>query len=170
MNFPGLKDREGEIINKIMAFEPKDIEIAQEFAMKARFKAQLDPRDRKSVQFIMEPEIPADMKPKVFDVIKSCADYFQRAIFLEEYEHREKDGPMPEFDNVIAEINYKLDYFIEEFVFEVKHATEAEKITISPFAKEMLKFRKMQNKQKADRLKKEQGKRMTDLKTDQQKY
>ncbi len=77
-----------------------------------------------------------------------------------EYEPRQEDGPLPEFDNVIDDINYKLNYFLDEFIYEVKRATEAEKITISPFAQEMLKYRKFQNKQKIERLKKEQEERI----------
>jgi hypothetical protein len=143
-----------------MAFEPKDIEIAREFAEQVTFKAQPDPNDRSSIQFIMEPEIPKDMKPKIADVIEACADYFHRSVFLGEFEPRKEDGPLPTFDNALDDINYKLNYFLDEFIYEVKRATEAEKITISPFAQEMLKYRKLQNKQKIERLKKEQEKQL----------
>ena len=138
-----------------MAFEPIDIVTAKEFAARIRFKAELDPTDQ-TVRFVMEPAIPKDMKPKIADVITSCADYYQRSLFLGEYEVRKEDGPLPKFANPLDEINYKLDFFLEEFRAEVSRATEAEKIKISPFAREMLKYRNFMNRQKIERLKREQ--------------
>ena len=140
-----------------MVFDEKEIEFARKFVAKVKFKAELDPNDPKSVRFIMEPQFPQEIGPEMADVLRSCADYFQRSIFLGEYEPREEDGPLPEFANAIDDMNYKLDYFLEEFRYEVKKAIEAEKVSISPFAREMLKYRKITNRRKSDRPKKDQN-------------
>ena len=97
-----------------MAFEAEDIEGARAFAATVRFEAELDAEDQKTVRFVMKPEIPKDMKPKIADVIESCADYFQRSIFMGDYEPRTEDGPFPAFVNAIDELNHNLDYFLEE--------------------------------------------------------
>lgn len=138
-----------------MGFNQKDIEVAIDFAKKRTFKAVLE---GDSVNFIRTPaDIPNHIRPKVVEVLESCAEYFERTIFMGEYEPRKEDLPFPEFTNSLDDINYKLNHFQEEYLFEVKKAVESEKIAHSPFAKMMLKHKQSVNKDKIDRLKKEQA-------------
>jgi len=137
-----------------MGFNQKEIDNAIEFAKTRTFKAELKHQD---IQFIRIPaEIPGHIRGKVAEVLEDCADYFERAIFMGDYEPRQEDPPFPKFDNSLDEINHLLDYFQEEYLFEVKKAVEAEKITHSPFTQAMLKHQKMMNQDKIKRLKKEQ--------------
>ena len=137
-----------------MGYNQKDIDSAIEFAKARTFKAELK---HESLEFTRIPaEIPSHIREKVAEVLEDCAAYFERTVFMGEYERREEDPPFPEFDNTLDDINHKLNYFQEEYLFEVKKAVEAEKITHSLFAQTMLKHRQMANQDKIKRLKKEQ--------------
>jgi hypothetical protein len=137
-----------------MGFNQKEIDNAIEFSKTRTFKAEVKHQD---IQFIRIPaDIPDHIREKVAEVLEDCADYFERTIFMGEYEPRKEDPPFPKFDNTLDEINHHLDYFQEEYVFEVKKAVEAEKITHSLFAQTMLRHKKMMNQDKIKRLKKEQ--------------
>ena len=138
-----------------MGFNKKEIDDAIEFADTRIFKAELK---HQNLNFIRIPAtIPDHIRPKVAEVLEDCADYFERTVFMGEYEPRKDDPPFPEFDNTLDDINHKLEYFREEYVFEVKKAVEAEKITHSLFAQTMLRHKKMMNQDKIKRLKKEQA-------------
>ncbi len=139
-----------------MGFNQKEIDDAIEFAETRSFKAEL--KHQSTINFIRIPAvIPDHIRPKVAEVLEDCAEYFERTVFMGEYEPRKDDPPLPDFDNSLDDINYKLDYFREEYVFEVKKAVDAEKITHSLFAQTMLKHKKMMNQKKIERLKKEQA-------------
>lgn len=141
-----------------MGFNQKEIADAIEFAKTRSFKAELKHQD---IQFTRIPaEIPGHIREKVAEVLEDCADYFERTIFMGEYERREEDPPFPKFDNSLEEINHHLNYFQEEYVAEVKKAVEAEKITHSLFAQTMLRHKKLMNQDKINRLKKEQDEKL----------
>lgn len=123
-----------------MAYSSKELELALDYAETAVFQAYLNPEDKGQVLFERTP-LPEGISEELAEEIEFVADYYQRQIFAGDLDPEEPEPGWPEFEDVIAEINFKLKRFQSEFALEVRKSLGIEKHRqINPYARVMLEF------------------------------
>ena len=130
----------------MMEFDRKEIELALSYAEFTDFKASLD--NHGQIIFTRSP-LPEGLGDEMVEEISFVADYYQRMIFNGDLEPDTPDLTMPEFDDPIEEINFKLKRYQSEFSLELRKTLGVEDHrTINPYARVMLEFAADQEKAK----------------------
>ena len=117
-------------------FTKEDIELAIAYADFAQFEAHRD--DHGEVTFTRSP-LPKEMSEAMAEEVEFVADYFQRTIFGRELDSDDPDPKIPDFDDPIEEMNFKLDFYKGEFATEIRKSLGVSEIRqMNPFARAML--------------------------------
>ena len=99
-------------------FAKEEIELALRYSEVALFEASLGSEGE--VVFNRTP-LPEEMSDAMKEEIDFVADYYQRTIFNMELDSEEAPDPkIPDFDDPLEEINFKLDYYKSEFETELR--------------------------------------------------
>ena len=124
-----------------MEYDQTQIRLALQYAEAAAFTADLDPATG-LLRFHRSP-LPEGLSRELAEEVEFVADYFQRQIFQGDLDPEPDEVPpgWPEFENALAEINYKLERFKPEFLLELKKTLGVnDHRQMNPYAREMLKF------------------------------
>ncbi|OGG94084.1 MAG: hypothetical protein A2527_09550 [Candidatus Lambdaproteobacteria bacterium RIFOXYD2_FULL_50_16] len=98
-------------------FSAKDIDLALQYAQYSLFEASLGKEGE--VIFQRSP-LPIGLSEALTEEINFVADYFQRMVFEGDLDPEDPDPRVPDFDDPLAEINFKLDFYKSEFTIELK--------------------------------------------------
>ncbi len=133
-----------------MSYIQKDVQRSLDFAEKIRLTATLDPADDRSILFHQSEELPKDLDEEVKSLLDIAIQYYQRSIFTGEYLREDDDPPVRRSGEPIDDINFYLGYYKTKLIEELKKAFDLDdeikgKVDgprISPYAEQMLKYRK----------------------------
>lgn len=133
-----------------MSYSQKDIDRSLDFAERIRITATLDPKDNQSILFQHSETLPPDLSEETRSLLEIAVQYYQRSIFTGEYLMEDDDPPVRKSGEPIDDINFYLSYYKSKLIDELKKAFDLDsdlklkvnKPRISPYAEQMLKFRK----------------------------
>ena len=135
-----------------MTLENHEIDGISRFAETIKIEAHLNPIDGATIEFKLHPDFPGSFTEKMKETIMDCVEYYKRTVFWGEYDTPEEIASFPPFESTIDELNYKLMYYREELLAELRKSLETERITLTPFAEAMLAHRRATVQKKAEQL------------------
>ena len=121
----------------LMQYDRKELELALGYAEFAEFSAQVLPDG--SIEFKRSP-LPEGIGPELAEEVEFVAEFYQRSVFQGDLDD-DNDHTMPEFDDPLEELNFKLKRYQGEFMVELKKSLGiADHRQINPFARAMLQY------------------------------
>ncbi len=133
-----------------MGHKKEEIEQALDFANKLEFIAKLDSSRNGSIEFCLSKQIPGSLSNEIQEMLNLCIEYYQRSIFMGEYQGADENPPKHQSNEPLEDINFCLAYYKTHFIKEVKKAIDVDPESVirgdgpklTPYAQAMLDFRK----------------------------
>lgn len=120
-----------------MEYDRKELELVLGYAEFAEFTAKVLPDG--TIDFTRSP-LPEGLSEELAGEVEFVAEFYQRSVFQGDLDD-ENDHTMPDFDDPIDELNFKLKRYQGEFMLELKKSLGiADHRSINPFARAMLQY------------------------------
>lgn len=135
-----------------MTITRNDLKRALEYAERVKITAEIDPSDKRLVQFDWSEPIPPDLSEEAAEYLELSLQYYQRTVFTGEYLMEDDDPPARASGNRIDDVNFYLDHYKQKLFSEIsksfgldemskKRKTDDGRI-MTPYVEAMLAYQK----------------------------